>query len=361
MNRGLSCKAATPTIIPPHSTQVNGADQPHLTFAAGSGPFFSMRPSRAPLILLTQTLSVDQDARLKSAAPAARIIRESELSDDPGLLARIEICYPRLPPELWAGATNLQWLQASFAGVDSLLKAPEITSHPAVITNVHIHANCVAEHLWGMALMLTRNLHRAVRAQETGVWNTAALSEGLSSLAGRTLCIAGLGVIGEQCAAIGRTLGMRVIGIRRHRRASPAADEVVGPENRREAFARSRVIMLVLPDTRDTRLFVGREELNAMQGAFLLNAGRGTSVDTAALVEALRAGNVRGAGLDVTDPEPLPKGHPLWSMPNVVITPHYGGVHPGYEEEAFEVFLANLGRWVRGEPLENVVDKDAGY
>jgi phosphoglycerate dehydrogenase-like enzyme len=282
----------------------------------------------------------------------------------------VDICYPRLPRELWTGAVNLQWLQASFAGVDSLLKIPEIASHPVVITNVHIHAHCVAEHLWGMALMLTRNLHHAVRAQETGVWNEAPLSEGLSSLAGRTLCIAGLGVIGEQCAAIGRTLGMRVIGIRRHGasanasrsgRASPAADEVVGPERRREAFARSRVIMLLLPDTRDTRQFVGKEELNAMQGAFLLNAGRGTSVDTDALVEALRAGNVRGAGLDVTDPEPLPKGHPLWSMPNVVITPHYGGVHPGYEEEAFDLFLANLGRWVRGEPLENVVDKDAGY
>ncbi|HYW81888.1 MAG TPA: NAD(P)-dependent oxidoreductase [Spirochaetia bacterium] len=135
----------------------------------------------------------------------------------------------------------------------------------------------------------------------------------------------------------------------------------MGPEDRREAFARSRVIMLLLPDTRETRQFVGREELNAMQGAFLLNAGRGSSVDTAALVDALRAGNVRGAGLDVTDPEPLPKGHPLWSMENVVLTPHYGGVHPGYEEEAFVVFLANMGRWVRGEPLENVVDKDAGY
>ncbi|HTP59689.1 MAG TPA: NAD(P)-dependent oxidoreductase, partial [Spirochaetia bacterium] len=123
----------------------------------------------------------------------------------------------------------------------------------------------------------------------------------------------------------------------------------------------SRVIMLLLPDTPDTRRFVGKEELDAMQGAFLLNAGRGSSIDTEALVGALRAGTVRGAGLDVTDPEPLPKGHPLWSMPNVVITPHYGGVHPGYEEEAFDVFLANLVRWVRGEPLENVVDKGAGY
>ncbi len=353
--------AATTTSIPPRSTLVNGAGIPHLTFAAFSGPFFAMKRSHSPLILLTQTLTEDQMARLTTAVPAARIVRESQLAEDPDLLARIEICYPRLPRELWSGAASLQWLQASFAGVDSLLKMPETRAHPAVITNVHIHANCVAEHLWGMTLMLTRNLKRAVLAQEQGVWNEAPLAESLSSLAGRTLCIAGLGVIGEQCAAIGRTLGMRVIGIRRHRRASPVADEIVGPENRRDAFARSRVIMLLLPDTRETRQFVGKDELNAMQGAFLLNAGRGSSVDTAALVDALRTGNVRGVGLDVTDPEPLPRGHPLWAMENVVITPHYGGVHPGYEEEAFVVFLANLGRWVRGEPLENVVDKDAGY
>ncbi|HYW84823.1 MAG TPA: hypothetical protein VFB30_16285, partial [Spirochaetia bacterium] len=166
-----------------------------MTFVSFSGPFFAMQRSTSPLILLTQTLTDDQMARLTSVVPGARIVRESQVSADPGLLARVEICYPRLPRELWAGAVSLQWLQASFAGVDSLLKMPETRAHPAVITNVHIHANCVAEHLWGMTLMLTRNLKRAVLAQEQGVWNEAPLSESLSSLAGRTLCGAGLGVI----------------------------------------------------------------------------------------------------------------------------------------------------------------------
>ena len=144
-------------------------------------------------------------------------------------------------------------------------------------------------------------------------------------------------------------------------RPIPRADEVVGPETRRDVFARSRVIMLILPETPDTTGFVGRAELDVMQGAFLLNAGRGSAIATDQLVEALQDGRVRGAGLDVTDPEPLPNGHPLWGMPNVIITPHYGGVHPGYDEEAFAVFCANLERWVRGQPLQNVVDKTAGY
>ena len=119
--------------------------------------------------------------------------------------------------------------------------------------------------------------------------------------------------------------------------------------------------MLVLPDTPETKGFVGSEELDAMHGALLLNAGRGASIVTDQLVLALRDGRVRGAGLDVTDPEPLPAGHPLWGMPNVIITPHYGGVHPGYDEEAFSVFCENLDRWTRGEPLLHVVDKTAGY
>jgi phosphoglycerate dehydrogenase-like enzyme len=332
-----------------------------LTFPPFGGPFGVMRPSTDPCILLARRLTEAQAARLRSVAPGARIIGEEDISSNPRLASLFSICYPRLPPGLWRSATGLRWLQTDIAGVDSLLRLAEARTHPAVITNIHIHGNCVAEHLWGMTLMLTRNLHRAARLQERAVWDCAPLSEGLSSLAGRTLCIAGLGAIGERCAAMGRAFGMRVIGIRRHPRPSAAADEVVGPEARREAFARARVIMLLLPDTPDARPFVGRDELDVMQGAFLLNAGRGASVDTDGLVAALREGKVRGAGLDVTDPEPLPKSHPLWEMANVVITPHYAGVHLGYDEEAFDVFMANLGRWVRGEPLENVVDKEAGY
>jgi phosphoglycerate dehydrogenase-like enzyme len=262
---------------------------------------------------------------------------------------------------MWRDARGLQWLQSDMAGVDSLLRLEEARVHPAVITNVHIHGSCVAEHLWGMTLMLTRNLQKALPLQGQASWNSAPLSEGLSSLAGRTLCIAGLGVIGQRCAAVGRALGMHVIGIQRRPRPLPAADEVVGPEARREAFARSRVIMVLLPDTPDARGCIGRKEMEAMQGAFVLNGGRGVSVDTGAMVDALRDGNVRAAGLDVTDPEPLPAAHPLWSMPNVIITPHYAGVHPGYAEEAFQAFISNIGRWLRGEPLQNIVDKARGY
>jgi D-2-hydroxyacid dehydrogenase (NADP+) len=320
-----------------------------------------MSTHTVPTILVTTKLDDGQKARLFAAAPGARIVWESDLAADPGLVREIEICFPRLPSALWKDAGKLAWLQSSFAGMDSLLALPEAREHPAVFTNVHIHANCIAEHLWGMALMLARNLHTSFRAQQEGRWDSGQAAEGVETLAGKTLCIAGLGVIGVHCAAIGRVFGMRVIGISRSGRPSASVDEIAGPEKRREVFSRSHVIMLILPDTPGTKGFVDKEELDVMHAAYLLNAGRGSAIVTDRLVEALRDGRVRGAGLDVTDPEPLPGGHPLWSMHNVVITPHYGGVHPGYDEEAFSVFCSNLERWVRGQPLQNLVDKTAGY
>jgi len=313
-----------------------------------------------PTIFVSDTLSGEQRAEIVRIVPRARLLDSSSLASEPSLIQHVEICYSSLPPGSWEKARSLSWLQVKWAGVDTLITLPQVLAHPATITNVHIHGNAVCEHLWGMALMLTRNLKRAVIRQGEARWDEN-LRDGLATLAGKTLCIVGLGAIGAACAIVGKSLGMRVVGIRRHPGTAVHVDEIVGPDRRLEVFAESRLIMVLLPDTKDTRAFIGREELAVMRGAFLLNGGRGRSVDTTALVDALRSGTLRGAGLDVTDPEPLPPGHPLWSMPNVIITPHYAGNHPGYDAEAFTVFIDNLGRWVRGEPLLNVVDKAAGY
>ncbi|HVP19786.1 MAG TPA: D-2-hydroxyacid dehydrogenase [Spirochaetia bacterium] len=315
---------------------------------------------RDPLIFISEELTAEQHAAIAGIAPGARLVESSELASDPALVERIDICYSSLPPALWEKARNLSWVQLKWAGVETTLGLPQVMAHSAAITNVHIHGNAVCEHLWGMVLMLTRNLKGAVTAQAEQRWDES-LRNGLATIAGRTLCIVGFGAIGASCATVGKALGMRVVGIRRHPAASASADLVVGPEKRLEVFAESRIIMVMLPDTEDTRAFIGREELAVMNGVFLLNAGRGRSIDTPALVDALHAGRVRGAGLDVTDPEPLPQGHPLWAMPNVIITPHYAGDHPGYDKEAFSFFLDNLGRWVRGEPLRNIVDRRSGY
>jgi phosphoglycerate dehydrogenase-like enzyme len=230
-----------------------------------------------------------------------------------------------------------------------------------VLTNAPIHAAPASEHLWGMLLSLVRNLPMARDLQRRRRWDHETFRTGMSILEGKTLCVAGLGEIGSRCARIGRAFGMRVIGIRREAAPHPDADEVVGPAERKGAFAAADAVMVVLPATAATRSFVGRAEFAAMRASVFLNAGRGSTVDTDALVAALRDGALRAVGLDVTDPEPLPRRHPLWRMPNVLITPHCAGLHAEYEERAARVFLSNLRRYANGEQLAHVVDKEAGY
>ena len=155
---------------------------------------------------------------------------------------------------------------------------------------------------------------------------------------------------------------MRVIGVRRHPHPAPHVEHVYGSEEILEALSQANVVMVVLPNTPHTRNFIGQREFKAMpKGVFFFNAGRGQTVNTEALTEAFSSGTVGGAGLDVVYPEPLPPGHPLWRMPNVIMTPHTSGAFSDYVEEAIKVFLNNLHRYLKNEPLQFVVDKKAGY
>ncbi len=313
------------------------------------------------VILLGRPLPPNMLAELLTLVPGARIVTEADLAAEPALIERVEVCYAHLPSKLWPRAATLRWFQSPWAGMEGLLAIPEARRHPAMFTNARIHAAPIGEHLWGMLLSLVRNLPRARELQRRRRWDRGAFEPGPALLEGRTLCVAGLGEIGARCARIGRAFGMRVIGIRRGALPHPDADEVVGPADRGRAFAAADVVMAVLPATGATRAFIGRAEFALMRGTLFLNAGRGSTVDTDALVAALRDGTVRAAGLDVTDPEPLPRRHPLWRMPNVLITPHYAGSSAENEERAARVFLDNLRRFAAGEPLVNLVDKAAGY
>jgi phosphoglycerate dehydrogenase-like enzyme len=175
--------------------------------------------------------------------------------------------------------------------------------------------------------------------------------------------VLGFGAIGRRIAQIAKAFDLRVIGLKRTpERVAGDEVELYGPDQLLPFLARSELLVNILPLTAATRGLLGQRELSALpRGAFLVNAGRGATIDSEALLAALRSGQLVGAGLDVTEPEPLPKDHALWSLPNVIITPHYAGAQPGYFRHAGELFVANLGRYVRREPLLNVVDKASGY
>jgi phosphoglycerate dehydrogenase-like enzyme len=216
--------------------------------------------------------------------------------------------------------------------------------------------------MFGMLLMVTRRLGEAWDRQKSRQWGGYPYGERVSMLLGKTLGVLGVGAIGGKSAEVGRAFGMRVIGLRRGGDPHPHVEQMYRPEQRLEFFARTDVVMNSLPLTDATRHFLGPAEFAALKpGAIVVNTGRGGTVDTDALMQALREGRVSAALLDVTDPEPLPAEHPLWTMENVFITPHYSGAHPGYNGRAGRNYLENHRRYLAGEPLVNVVDKAEGY
>lgn len=269
--------------------------------------------------------------------------------------------------EVWVGwdlpgpalerANRLRWVHSTAAGVETLLE--NVVGRRILLTNSRgIHTIPVAEHVMGCILMFARNLHLAFRHQLHRRWQPEPGGE----LWGTTVGILGLGAIGQEVARRCRAFGARVVGLRRTPLPVPEVEEVYGPEGLEAVLRSSQYVVLTLPLTPQTRRLIGTRELEWMRPeGVLVNVGRGALVDEQALMEALRSGRIRGAALDVFETEPLPPDHPLWDLPNVLLTPHVAGNSPRYMDRAIPLFCENLGRYLRGEELLNVVDPEVGY
>ncbi|BDI30150.1 3-phosphoglycerate dehydrogenase [Capsulimonas corticalis] len=301
-------------------------------------------------------------SRAQSLSPALKIVSARQIEEAPNLLPAIDAAYGWLSRDQIAQAKNLRWLQLASAGVNGLI-TPEIRARDLILTNAKgIHAEPITEHMFGMLLTITRRLGAAWDRQKTGVWSGDGLGDRVTLLAGKTLGVLGVGAIGGQSAKVGKAFGMRVAGLRRSGEPHEYVDHMYTIDQKHEFLAACDVIMNTLPQTEKTRGFLGPEEFETMKhGAILINTGRGATIETDAMLAALNSGKLGAALLDVTDPEPLPEGHPLWTTPNVFITPHYSGAHPEYDERADRIFLENLRRYLAGEALINVVDKEEGY
>lgn len=262
-------------------------------------------------------------------------------------------------------ARRLRWIHCSAVGLGGLL-TPELAGSQLVVTNSRgLHADFIAEHALALLLALRRGLHVAAARQAAHEWAQLELAASrVGSLADVNLLVVGLGTIGSRVAALAASLGMRVTGVRR-RPAEPTPPGVVlvlPPERLAEGLGHADAVVLALPTTAATRGLIGRAELAAMRpSALLVNVARGRLVDESALVEALRGGRLAGAALDAFAHEPLPPDHPFWKLPNVLVTPHTAAFGGDYWSPIVDLFLENLARFGRGEPLVNVVDKAAGY
>jgi D-2-hydroxyacid dehydrogenase (NADP+) len=325
-------------------------------------------------VLVTGRAGPELFRAIREASPRVEIVTEEGLEVDPALLETVEVVYGGLGRDRFARARCVRWIQVTGAGVNGLL-TPEVVASPVRITNASgIHAEPITEHFFGMLLTLTRRLNRAWDQQRAAHWESGPLRDQVGMLAGRTLGVLGVGAIGTHAARVGAAFGMRVLGLRRSPAPVPYVERVYGPAELEPFLGEADVVFDTLPLTPATTRLLDARAFAAMKpGAIIANVGRGGTIDTAALVEALntgrqtagrersRAGRLGGALLDVTDPEPLPAGHPLWRMENVLITPHYSGNHPGYDERAARIFLENLRRYLAGEALLNEVDKAEGY
>ena len=269
----------------------------------------------------------------------------------------------RATPEMLA-APRLRWIHSGGAGVDGFDLAA-IGARGITLTNSSgIAAPNIAEHVLGMMIALARRLPTLVRAQARHEWRDHQTHAEVSELGGSSLLIVGVGDIGRAVASRATAFDMRLSGVRRRPDADPPPgfERIFGADALHKAIASADHVVITLPGTRQTaRLFDAAAFAAMKPGAIVYNVGRGSVIDTAALVDALQSGHLGGAGLDVTDPEPLPQDSPLWEMENVLITSHTSGATPRYWDRLRPLIAANIRRIQRGERPRNVVDLDAGY
>jgi D-2-hydroxyacid dehydrogenase (NADP+) len=311
----------------------------------------------SPLLKVTDASNLAVQPAFQSTRKAHEI--GSELD---GLLASSEIILGlRFIPGLISRAPRLKWVQTLSAGVENILSEDMINS-PVILTNVSgIHTVQITELVFGLILAFAKHLPQCLDNQKESKWErfTPVI------LQGKTLGIVGLGKIGTGIARMGKFLGMRVLATRRSAKKilhTRYADTVYPSEQLDLLLQQSDYVVLALPYTPVTEKMIGEKELSLMKpSAFLVNIGRGKTVDEEALVKALDSKRIAGAGLDTFALEPLPSSSPLWGMPGVIITPHVAGSADDYMQKAMDIFCENLKRYINGRRLINIVDKKQGY
>jgi phosphoglycerate dehydrogenase-like enzyme len=305
------------------------------------------------------------ERRIAEYAAGRSVLVTADRAEVERILDKVEIAAGDFPQDLLPGASGLKWFQQWYAGADWLRRYPQAQKQPFVLTNASgVHGPQMAEHLLGLLIAWFRKFPEVFEAQKRHEWKRSVLhTAGL--LHGKTLLVAGFGSVGRQVAKLAAAFGMRVIGVRRGpspEAPPPGVEKIVAQDCLGEVLALADVVVDILPCTEETyHLFDGKLFAKMKRTAVFANIGRGPTVDEAGLAEALGAGLIAGAVLDVTETEPLPPDSPLWDLPGTIITPHYSGSHPQYDEMVFSLFLDNLVRYNSGLELRNAVDKALGY
>ncbi len=255
---------------------------------------------------------------------------------------------------------NVRWIHSFSAGVNKFL-TPELVKSPIIVSNsAGIHAIPIAEHVLGMLLMFARLFHITLYNQEQKRWEP---QENIQELNGKTILIVGLGHIGNEVARLCHAFGAHVLAITKTKKKKTAnVDELKTLEHLDSFLDRADFVVLCLPYTKDTHHLFDIKKFTRMKpSAVIINIGRGSVINEHDLIYALKQKIIAGAGLDVTEIEPLPKTNPLWEMENVILTPHHSGLSEKYMDRAIEVFIKNLKAFRSNKNLPSQIDKEKGY
>jgi phosphoglycerate dehydrogenase-like enzyme len=335
-------------------------------------------------VLTTQRFTEAQMGRIRAVSPDLEVVQKSvredwDAQDTAALLdGNEEILYCFMPPRDLSIAPNLKWVQLHSAGINQLIHHPILQSDLRITTTSGIHATPIGEFVMAMMLALARHVPRMVRMQDRGAWPEHRWNTfGGTELRDKHLGIVGYGSIGRETARLAKQgFGMHILaltrdGDRRDRGyIEPGTGDPDGQlpdawfsrEQLRDLLAQSDFVLISTPLTDESRALIGEEEFRAMKPtAFVVNIARGGIINESALVRALRENWIAGAGLDVFEQEPLPAESDLWKLENALLAPHVSAATPHYDERAVDVFCENLKRYLRGDELLNLVDREKGY
>ncbi len=332
-------------------------------------------------VLITVNFSDDLMEMLQAVSPRLNLIRHpTPRADDIPVETweTVNVLYTlsALPaPEL---VPNLHWVQLHTAGAETALAHPLMAARRILLTTTSgIHAVPMAEYTFALMLAFARKVPEMVMWKTEGIWPEKRRRFAPVELRGATLGIIGYGSIGREIARLAKAFGMKVLAIKRDVRhiedreyTEPGIgdpdgelpDRLYPPEAMHSMLGECDYVVLTVPLTPQTERMFDSQAFQAMKPtAILINIARGGVVDEDALVEALREGRIAGAGLDVFSQEPLPPDSPIWKLPNLIMSPHIAGASPRYNERAARLFAENLGRYLEGETLLNLVRQDRGY
>jgi phosphoglycerate dehydrogenase-like enzyme len=313
------------------------------------------------LMLPPQTDLTRQWARrLSDSVPGMKLVLAEDPNAAAAAIVTADAAFGTLPADLLAKAGRLRWLQAPQAAPPAGYYYSELVSHPLTVTNFReIYNDHISAHILAFVLAFARGLHVYIPQQLRREWKKPGEDKGVVPLPGATALIVGLGGIGAETARLLSAFGVRVLAVDARRTEKPEhVAELHPPQGLDRLLPQADFVVLTVPHTPATEGFFNTTKFRLMKrSAFFINIGRGMTTKLDDLVAALRDGEIAGAALDVYEQEPLPAEHPLWGMPNVLLTPHMAGYGPHLNERRLQIIQDNCRAFANGEPLRNVVDK----